>query len=96
MAGVIGTHFQKQTNNIQLFGQTLQKTYLGSLAFFISATLLSLAALSVYGLLFAQAATYSVIIAIISTFIEMISTNGFDNILVPVAVFFMLLSLHFL
>ncbi len=96
LAGIIGTYFHKKTNNIQLWGKPLQKTYLGSMAFFSSATLLSVWALSLYGLFFAQAAAYAIIIATLSTFIEMISTNGFDNILVPFAVFFTILFLQFL
>ncbi len=96
LAGIIGTYFHKKTNNIQLWGKPLQKTYLGSMAFFSSATLLSVWALSLHGLFFAQAAAYAIIIATLSTFIEMISTNGFDNILVPFAVFFTILFLQFL
>ena len=96
LAGIIGTYFHKKTNNIQLWGKPLQKTYLGSMAFFSSAALLSMWALSLYGLFFAQAAADAIIIATISTFVEMISTNGFDNILVPFAVFFTILFLQFL
>ncbi len=91
LAGILGVHFQKRTSNIRLFGRTLQKTYLGSTAFFLSAFLISITTLSIHGLPFAQAVLMASIIAILSTFVEMISTKGFDNILVPAAVMVLLI-----
>jgi len=94
IAGIFGTYFQRHTTNIYLFGHQLQKTYLGSSAFFFSASFLSIITLMVYDLPFAQAALYALIIAIISTFVEMISTKGYDNILVPISVLLNLIAFH--
>ncbi len=93
LAGILGTYFSQNTKNIRLFGHTLQKTYLGSQAFFFSAFLLSTITLIVFDMPFAQAASFSFIIATISTFVEMMSTQGFDNLLVPIAVVLILIGI---
>ncbi len=95
LAGILGIYFQKRTSNIRLFGHTLQKTCLGSTAFFLSALLLSIIVLTIQGLPFAQAVIFAGIIAISSTFVEMISTKGFDNILVPATVLVLLVMLNY-
>ena len=84
-AAIVGTRYGRE-NKYHLFGRT--KSIVGSLTFFV----ISLALLVGYSL-FSEAGLamhYVVIAAIGATFIENIAALGFDNLLVPVGVAFLL------
>ncbi len=85
LAALVGTRLHKQTNEIKVFGLSLKKTYLGSVAFFMSSLLISLAVLYLYyppeKILWV-----SLLIAIMGTLIELFSSRGFDNLTIPLGV----------
>lgn len=94
VAGILGINLQQYNHKIRIFNHELQKTWLGSLSFFVSCFVISLIALyfnleslsiKIFGLAFA--------IALVSTLAELVSWKGIDNLLIPLSVFVVLLLL---
>ncbi|MBW6537164.1 MAG: phosphatidate cytidylyltransferase [Mariniphaga sp.] len=94
VAGILGINLQQYNNNIKLFGRQLQKTWLGSLSFFISCFVISIIALyfnqeQINLRIFMIAFT----VAFVSTIVEMLSWKGSDNLLIPMSVLLVLVVL---
>lgn len=94
VAGILGINLQQYNNNIKLFGRQLQKTWLGSLSFFISCFVISLIALyfnqeQINLRIFLIAFT----VTFVSTIAEMLSWKGSDNLLIPISVLLVLVVL---
>ncbi len=86
-AGILGINLQKYNHKIRLPWKTLDKTWLGSAAFFLSGFLISILALyfrqqQLNLELFASA----LIISLAGTLSEMLSIKGMDNLLIPMSV----------
>jgi dolichol kinase len=65
----------------------IHKTLIGSASFFISATLLTFFTFTpTLATTLIQAVLVSAIIAVIATVVEAISTKGYDNLTIPLAV----------
>lgn len=91
VAGILGINLQHYNNKIKLFGHELQKTWLGSLSFFISCFVVSIIALyfnqeQITLRIFLMACT----VAAVSTITEMLSWKGSDNLLIPMSVLLVL------
>ena len=88
-AAIIGTRYGRE-NKYHLFGRT--KSVAGSLTFFV----ISLALLIGYSLFSGAGLAwhYVVLAALGATFIENIAALGFDNLVVPVGVAFLLTMVH--
>jgi dolichol kinase len=93
-AGILGINLQQYNNKIKLFGHELQKTWLGSLSFFISCFIISIIALyfnqeqislRIFFIAFA--------VAFVSTLAELLSWKGSDNLLIPMSVLLVLVIL---
>jgi len=93
-AGILGINLQQYNNKIKLFGHELQKTWLGSLSFFISCFIISIIALyfnqeqislRIFFIAFA--------VAFVSTLVELLSWKGSDNLLIPMSVLLVLVIL---
>src|SRR5690554_1211638 len=91
VAGILGINLQQYNNKIKLFGRELQKTWLGSLSFFVSCFIISFIALyfnqqeislRIFFIAFA--------VAFVSTIAEMLSWKGSDNLLIPMSVLLVL------
>lgn len=93
LAGLSGIYFQGQNNEITLAGYKTGKTLPGSALFFSSALILSVAMMTQFMDDPLKIAAFSVILAGIAAFIELISPNGTDNLTVPfsIAIFLMLI-----
>lgn len=94
VAGILGINLQQYNHKIILFGRELQKTWLGSLSFFVSCFIISLIALyfnqeQINLRIFLIAFT----VAFVSTFAEMLSWKGSDNLLIPMSVLLVLVIL---
>lgn len=94
VAGILGINLQQYNNKIKLFGHELQKTWLGSLSFFVSCFIISIIALyfnqvqinlRIFLIAFA--------VATVSTFAEMLSWKGSDNLFIPMSVLLVLVVL---
>ena len=65
-------------------GSLSKKTYAGSLTFFISAFIILFAGIPVFfDIQFYQVLIYSIVIAIVTTTAELLSSHGIDNITIP-------------
>lgn len=91
VAGIMGINLQHYNNKIKLLGHELQKTWLGSLSFFVSCFVISVIALyfnqreiSLRILLIAFT------VAFVSSVAEMLSWKGSDNLLIPMSVLLVL------
>jgi phytol kinase len=92
MAGILGINITTHNHQIVIFKKKLQKTWLGSLSFFISCFLISIIALYLYNLSFNLQTFYlAIIIAFVGTLAEMFSWKGSDNLFVPMSVMIVLL-----
>jgi phytol kinase len=94
VAGILGINLQQYNHKIILFGRELQKTWLGSLSFFVSCLVISIIALyfnqeQINLRIFLIAFT----VALVSTFAEMLSWKGSDNLLIPMSVLLVLVIL---
>ena len=83
-ASYVGQRFgKKPTSLIRRFGVT-NKTYAGSVAFFISSMVIVFAVFQYYlGERFFHSILMALAISVATTFSEAISPNGFDNLTVP-------------
>ncbi|MFZ4544209.1 MAG: hypothetical protein ACOYOA_09190 [Saprospiraceae bacterium] len=86
LAGISGSLSKSKLSKIILFNNTLEKTYFGSGLFFISALLLSAIVLFVYSFSIVEVATISLLIAAVSTAVELLSIRGIDNITIPLSI----------
>jgi phytol kinase len=93
-AGIMGINVKRFNHRIRIFSWEPQKTWLGSLAFFVSSFIISLLVLYHTRLHF-DLVTFglAMIIALVSTIIEMISVRGTDNLFIPVGVMGVMLLL---
>ena len=65
-------------------GILLKKTYAGSITFFISALIILFAGIPIFfEIQFYQLLIYSIVIAIVTTTAELVSSHGIDNITIP-------------
>jgi dolichol kinase len=94
VAGILGINLQQYNNRIKLFGRELQKTWLGSLSFFVSCFIISLIALY-FNLeqINLRIFTIAFTVAIVSTLAEMLSWKGSDNLFIPLSVLLVLVIL---
>jgi phytol kinase len=86
LAGYFGYAYQHKTQKIFLLGLAFDKTILGSTVFLGSSFIVSLLVLIAYGFSGQALAFATILVTITSTFVEMISERGFDNLTVPLAV----------
>jgi phytol kinase len=90
LAGLVGIQFKEKTSNIVLFGQKLQKTYLGSLTFLLSSIVICLVILGLYGYSLPNMIFWTCIIALVTTLTEMFSSRGLDNLTIPLVTILLL------
>jgi dolichol kinase len=94
LAGLAGYIFRKGNPKIVLFSRQLNKTIYGSLTFFVSSFVLSLAAMSINTHhLGGETLMAALFMAAATTVTEMLSPGGTDNITVPMMVI-LVLSLY--
>lgn len=90
-AGIMGINMKIYNHRIKIFGRKLNKTILGSSAFFVSSFLISIIALYFNRMVFDLKTFWLAMgIAVVSTLVEMFSWRGNDNLLVPLTVLVML------
>jgi len=92
IAGILGINLEQYNNKIRIFNYQLQKTWLGSLSFFVSCLTISTIALyfnqmklnlEIFGI--------ALVISLVSTIAELISWKGIDNLLIPMSVLLVIL-----
>ncbi len=86
LAGIFGTVYKKRTRKIVLLKHEFYKTIIGSSVFLLSSFSMSIVVLAFFAFTGIQLILLSLCIAILATFIELISSNGLDNITVPLSV----------
>lgn len=87
LAGMLGINITTHNHQIRIFSKKLNKTWLGSVSFFISSFLISTVALYLHHTYFnLQIFSLALAIAIIGTLAEMFSWKGSDNLFVPLSV----------
>jgi phytol kinase len=86
LAGYFGYAYQHKTQKIILLGLAFDKTILGSMVFLASSFIVSLLVLIAFGFSGQTLLISTILVTITSTFVEMISERGFDNLTVPLAV----------
>ncbi|MFW5773538.1 MAG: phosphatidate cytidylyltransferase [Tangfeifania sp.] len=91
VAGIMGINLQQYNHKIKIFKLKLNKTWLGSLSFFVSCLIISIIALyfnqqgftmKTFGL--------ALVVALVSTLTEMFSWRGTDNLVIPMSVLLVL------
>ncbi len=91
LAGLVGSQLKLPNRQIVLFGHTLDKTWMGSSAFFVSCFLICLLSILLF---WKGGQMHPLIIALLTalavTMVEMLSTRGTDNLSVPLSVLLML------
>lgn len=91
IAGILGINLQQYNHRIRIFNHTLQKTWLGSTAFFISCLIISVIAIYFnQGHLNLNTFFVALVVAFVSTVVELVSWKGIDNLLIPLSVFIIL------
>jgi dolichol kinase len=92
IAGILGINLQQYNHKIKLFGWNPQKTWLGSLSFFVSSLIISIIAFYFnQGTFTFKAFWLSLVVATVSTLTEMVSWRGTDNLVIPMSVLIVLL-----
>jgi dolichol kinase len=92
IAGILGINLQQYNHKINLFGWKLQKTWLGSLSFFVSSLIISIIAFYFnQGAFTLKTFWLSLMVATVSTLTEMLSWRGTDNLVIPMSVLIVLL-----
>jgi phytol kinase len=92
VAGILGINLQKYNHRIKIFGWKMQKTWLGTLSFFLSCFIVSLIALYFHEMLFTVRMFWlSLIIAITGALTELFSWKGMDNLFIPMSVLLILM-----
>jgi dolichol kinase len=92
IAGILGINLQQYNHRIRIFNHTLEKTWLGSSAFFISCFIISIIALY-FNQEHLNINTFitAVTVALVSTLAELFSRKGVDNLLIPLSVLLVLI-----
>jgi dolichol kinase len=86
MAAILGINIKAYNGRIKLFGEKLNKTWLGSGAFLVSSFVISLIALYFHrGIFDLKAFWLALTIGIVTTLAELISWRGSDNISIPLS-----------
>ncbi len=94
MAAILGINIKNGNGRIKIFGKKLEKTWLGSGAFFVTSFVISLIALYFHRELFDFKTFWiGAVIAIVSTLAELFSWRGSDNLSIPLSVLLILLLL---
>jgi phytol kinase len=97
LAGFTGMYFQNKTKKIKLFSKELNKTYLGSSVFFLSAFLISVPVLCWFNYTGLNCLIWALSISLVSTLTEMLSSRGLDNLTIPlVSILMIWISLNML
>ncbi|MDG5798989.1 phosphatidate cytidylyltransferase [Marinilabiliaceae bacterium ANBcel2] len=92
MAAILGINIKKHNGRIVMFGYKLEKTWLGTGAFFITSLVISMIALFFNQAIFNLTTLYiSLVIAFVSTLAELFSWRGSDNLTIPLSVIAVLL-----
>lgn len=87
LAGMLGINITTHNHQIRIFSRKLNKTWMGSLSFFISSFLISTIALYMYHTFFnLKIFILSLAVATTGTLAEMFSWKGSDNLFVPLSV----------
>lgn len=86
-AGILGINIKRFNHRIKILQWKTEKTWLGSLTFFVSSFLISILVLYYTRTNF-DIVTFSLalVIALVSTVIEMLSIRGTDNLFIPIGV----------
>jgi len=92
IAGILGINLQQYNHKIKIFSWKLQKTWIGSLSFFVSCLIISIIALY-FNLQNFTLKTFwlALVVAFVSTLTEMLSWRGTDNLVIPMSVLIVLL-----
>lgn len=91
VASILGINLQQYNQRVRIFTWKLEKTWLGSLSFFISCFLVSIIALYFNQLHFdLKIFWFSVLIAFTGTLAELFSYKGSDNLFIPISVLLIL------
>ena len=86
MAAILGINIRNFNGRIKVFGKKLNKTWLGSGAFFASSFVISILALYFNrGLFDLKAFWLSLLLATVTTLAELISWRGSDNLSIPLS-----------
>jgi phytol kinase len=94
VAGIMGINLQQYNLKIKLFGYELQKTWLGSISFFISCFVISIIALYFnQEQISLRIFMIALAVALVSTVTEMLSWKGSDNLFIPLSVLLVLVIL---
>lgn len=92
IAGILGINLQKYNHKIRIFKWKLQKTWLGSISFFVSCFIISIVALYFNQMkIDLQTIWIAFIISLVSSIVELISWKGTDNLLIPMSVLLVLI-----
>ena len=92
MAAILGINIKEYNGRITIFGQKLNKTWLGSGAFLVTSFITSIIALYFLRELFDLKTFWLALsIALVSTLAELISWRGSDNLTIPLSVVLMLI-----
>lgn len=91
VASILGINLQQYNQRIRILTWKLEKTWLGSLSFFISCFLVSIIALYFNQLQFDLKVFWlSLVIALTGTLAELFSYKGSDNLFIPMSVLLVL------
>ncbi|MFA5588936.1 MAG: phosphatidate cytidylyltransferase [Mariniphaga sp.] len=94
VAGIMGINLQQYNLKIKLFGYELQKTWLGSISFFVSCFVISIIALYFnQEQISLRIFMIALAVALVSTVTEMLSWKGSDNLFIPLSVLLVLVIL---
>jgi phytol kinase len=91
VAGIMGMNLQQYNHKIRIFTWKLQKTWLGTISFFVSCFLISIVALYFNQMrIDLEILWVAVVISVVSSIVELISWKGTDNLLIPISVLLVL------
>lgn len=92
MAAILGINIKKHNGRIKFRGRKLQKTWLGTAAFFVTSVVISMIAIYFQREFFDFKTIWlSVLVAGVGTLAELISWRGSDNLSIPLSVIAVLL-----
>ncbi len=92
LAGITGVFFGKKLRQVIIYGWQLNKTYLGSLVFFLTALVICMYVLHFFtGFLSPKTLTAAISVALGAAIVELLSSKGLDNITVPLTAIMILL-----
>lgn len=85
LAGLAGWNSNKKVKQIKLWGYNLQKTYLGSMLFFLATLILTILVFYNFNFELQNILVFGFYFAFVTTIVEMFSKRGLDNITVPLS-----------